>query len=60
MEKREEFRQFLVDARSIVSPSNLSDLVDATNISGGDSSSGGPLESPVSVFLQKINSREEC
>ena len=46
--------------RSIVSPSNLSDLVDATNISGGDSSSGGPLESPVSVFLQKINSREEC
>jgi hypothetical protein len=38
--------------RSIVSPSNLSDLVDAVTNSGSGS--------PVSMFLQKLNSREEC
>ncbi len=38
--------------RSVASPSNLSDLVDAVTKSGSGS--------PVSMFPQKLNSREEC
>jgi hypothetical protein len=41
--------------RSIVSPSNLSDLVDERGGEGGV----GPEASPVSMFFQKLHTREE-
>jgi hypothetical protein len=41
--------------RSIVSPSNLSDLVDERGGEGGV----GPEASPVSMFLQRLHTREE-